>query len=173
MTSSGARKEEILDQVQKRAYELEEKNHGCAQCTLLALQEVFDLKNEELFKALSGFGFGIARMYSVCGALIAGGLFLGIKYGRGYSDLEKPLNESITKLRAAYEPVGRLYKWVEREFGSVTCRGIRKSFIGVELDPMIPWQMEMAAELGPRGFCCEVVGKVARRAAELAIAEEK
>jgi len=111
----------ILDQVQRMGYKFEEEHHGCAQCTLLALQEVFDQKNEELFKALSGFGFGIARMYSVCGALIAGGLFLGTKYGRGYADLKEPQDIKIAKLRVAYEPVGKLYKWVEREFGSVTC----------------------------------------------------
>ena len=36
-------KEKILDQVQRMGYEFEEEHHGCAQCTLLALQEVFIL----------------------------------------------------------------------------------------------------------------------------------
>ncbi len=174
MTSKykGLTKEEFLDQVQKRGYELEEKNHGCAQCTLLALQEAFDLKNEELFKALSGFGYGIARMRSVCGALVAGCLFLGIKYGRGYSDLENSPDISLAKLRAAYEPVGKLYKWFEREYGSVICREIRKSFIGVDLDPNVPWQLEMAGELGVSQHCRELVGKVARRTAEFMMEEK-
>jgi C_GCAxxG_C_C family probable redox protein len=162
----------ILDQVQRLGYKFEEDHHGCAQCTILALQEVFNEKNEELFKALSGFGFGIARMYSVCGALIAGGLFLGTKYGRGYTDLKEPQDIKILKLRAAYEPVGRLYKWVEKEFGSVTCREIRKTFIGVDLDPIVPWQMEMAIKLGVGSHCCQLVGKVARKTAELILTED-
>jgi len=168
----GTNKEEILDRVEKRANEIETIYFGCAQATLLALQEVFDRKNEELFKALSGFGYGIGRMFLVCGSLIAGDLFLGLKYGRGYSDLEQPLDIHVEKMRASYEPVGRLHKWFEKEYGSVICRDIRKSLIGVDLDPNIPWQLQIAREeLGLHEHCSRLVGKVARKTAELMLKE--
>ena len=158
---------EVLAKIEKRAYELENTVHGCSQCTILALQEAFNLEDEMLFKAVGGLGFGIARMYSVCGALLAGCIFLGVKYGRTYSDLEKPQSESLGILRAANEPIGRLYKWFEREFGHVTCRELRKKFLGVDLDPNVPWQMEMAIDLGLGKHCCQLVAKVTRRTAEL------
>jgi len=165
--NEGTEKEEVLAKIEKRAYELARTIHGCAQCPLLALQEAFNLKDDMLFKAAGVFGFGIVRMDSVCGALLAGCMFLGIKYGRGYSDLEKSLTESVQIMSNANEPVGRLYKWFEREFGSVTCRELRKSFIGVDLDPNVPWQMEMAINLGFGKHCRQLLTKVARRTAEL------
>ncbi len=162
-------REEILNKVEKRGNEIEMKCFGCGQATMLALQEVFQMKNEELFKALSGFGYGIGRMRLVCGSLIAGDLFLGLKYGRNYGDLDLPVDVHVEKMRASYEPVGRLHKWFEREFGSVICREIRKSFLGVDLDPNIQWQLEMAREEGIHDYCSRLVGKVARKTGELLI----
>lgn len=169
----GLTKEEILDQVQKRAYEYETKYHGCSQATLLAIQEVFGLENETLFKAVSGLAGGVGRMQSTCGALLAGGLALGIKYGRELADLEKPQDIVAEKLNKSFEPVGKLYKWFEREFGTVICYEIRKSFLGVHLDSKIPWQRDMAQELGLYKRCSEIAGKTARRVAELMLEEEK
>ena len=169
----GRDKEEILNKVEKRGYEIEMKYFGCGQATMLALQEVFEMKNEELFKALSGFGYGIGKMRLVCGSLIAGDLFLGLKNGRNYGDLELPLDVHVEKMRASYEPVGRLHKWFEREYGTVICREIRKSLIGVDLDPNVPWQLEMAREeFGIHDCCSRLVGKVARKTAELLMKEE-
>ena len=163
----GASRAEILDRVGERAYELLDKYHGCAQCGLLAIQEVFDLQDERLFKAASGLSGGVGGMHSLCGSLTGAGLALGLKYGRELSDLEKSPDEAVEKERASLEPVGKLYKWFEREFGSVICSDIRKSFIGVDLDTTIPWQKEMADELGVHKHCCELAKKTARRVAAL------
>ena len=174
MTSKykGFTKEELLDRVEKRAYELQEKYHGCAQCGLLAIQEVFGLENEMLFKAASGLSGGVGGMHSVCGALLGGSLALGLKHGRELSDLQKSPEGAIEKELASMEPVGKLCKWFEREFGSVICSDIRKSFIGVDLDSRIPWQKEMAEELGMHKHCVELARKTARRVAELMIEEK-
>lgn len=169
----GVSKAEILDQIGKRAYELQDKYHGCAQCGLLAIQEGFDLEDERLFKAASGLSGGVGGMHSVCGALIGGSLALGLKYGRELSDLEKSPDEAIKKEHASFEPVGKLYKWFEREFGSVICSDVRKSFVGVDLDSKVPWQKKMADELGLHKHCCELQRKTARRVAELMMEEEK
>ncbi len=168
----GLTKEELLGQVEKRAYELQDKYHGCAQCGLLAIQEVFGLEDKMLFKAASGLSGGIGGMHSVCGALLGGSLALGLKYGRELSDLQKSAEEAIEKEWASFEPVGKLFKWFEREFGSVICSDIRKSFIGTDLDGRIPWQKEMAEELGIHKYCLELQGKAVRRVAELMMEEK-
>ena len=167
----GVSKEEILDRIEKRGFECEDKYHGCGQTVILPLQEAFDLKDEDLFKATSGLGYGIGRMYAVCGALISGCLFLSLKNGRGYSDLEKPEDISTQILKAPYEIIGRLYKWFEQEYGSVICREVRKSILGVDLDPNVPWQARIIYGDGHPVHCSKIVGKAARKAAELMMEE--
>lgn len=167
-----ARKTEFLDKIQKRAYELEKRNHGCAQCTLLAIQEAFGLEDKVLFKAASGLAGGIAQMHSACGALTGGIMALGLKYGRERADLEGPGDIAQEKLQPGMEPAGKLYKWFEREFGSVICSEVRKKLNGIDLFYSVPWQKELAEELGFHENCSELVGKTARRVAELLMNEE-
>jgi len=160
-------KAEKLDRVQKRAYELVRKYHGCAQCTLLAIQEVCELRDDRLSKAAIGLSGGIAAMGSACGALTGAALALGIKYGRDVSALEGPEEEAIEMEYAAFEPVAKLFKWFEREFGSTICREIRKSFMGTELNDGVPWQKEWMEELGISEHCAQIVARTARRAAAM------
>ena len=156
--------EEILDRVEKRAYELIDKYHGCAQCSLLAIQEVCHLKDDLMAKAAIGLSGGVGSMGSVCGALTGSALALGIKYGRDISALKGLAEKAIEIEYAALEPVAKLAKWFEREFGSIICRDIRKSFMGTELIRQIPWQKQWMEELGIHQRCVNIVAKTARRA---------
>jgi len=158
---------EKLDRVQKRAYELVRKYHGCAQCSLLAIQEVCELRDDLLSKASVGLSGGVGGMGSACGALTGTALALGIKYGRDVSVLEGPEEEAIEIELAAFEPVVKLFKWFEREFGSTICREIQKSFMGTELSDSVPWQKEWMEELGISEHCAQIVAKTARRAAAM------
>jgi len=73
---------ELLQEVEKRAYKYEQECRDCSQCTLLAIQEVFDLAGDDALKAATGFAGGIGRSGSVCGAFIGGVMALGLLYGR-------------------------------------------------------------------------------------------
>jgi len=154
----------VLDRVEKRAYELIDKYHGCAQCSLLAIQEVCNLKDDLMAKAAIGLSGGVGSMRSVCGALTGSALALGIKYGRDISVLKEPAERAIEIEYAALEPVAKLAKWFEREFGSIVCRDIQKSFMGTELIRQIPWQEEWMEQLGMHQHCVNIVAKTARRA---------
>ncbi len=158
---------EVLDKVEKRAYELLDKYHGCSQCSLLAIQEVCGLRDDVMAKASVGLAGGVGSMRSACGALTGAALALGMKYGRDVSYLKGPAEKAIEAEYAALEPVTRLAKWFEREFGSIACRDIRKAFMGTELSREIPWQNEWMKELGIHEHCCKVVSKTARRAAAM------
>ena len=102
-------------------------------------------------------------MQDVCGALLGSSIVLGMKYGRERQELD---NQEI--MAEALAPVGKLYKWFEKEFGSVRCRDIRTKFGGgIYYDPNVPWQREMAAEAGVGQGCVDLVGRAAARAAEI------
>jgi C_GCAxxG_C_C family probable redox protein len=158
---------EVLDRVEKKAYELVDKYHGCAQCSLLAIQEVCGMKDDLMAKASISLAGGVGGVRSVCGALTGSALALGIKYGRDVSALEGPAEEAIEIEYAAMEPVAKLAKWFEREFGSIICRDIRKAFIGTDLSREIPWQKQWMEEIGIHQHCVKIVAKTARRAAAM------
>ena len=128
------------------------------------MQDVFDMRDDNLFRAASGLAGGIGRIReSACGALTGAVLMLGLKYGRRREEID---NEE--KLSASCVPVGKLYKWFEKEFGSVTCRGIRTRFAGgVYYDPNVAWQAELAKKAGVSEKCADLVGKTAARMAEM------
>ncbi len=160
----------IMDKAGKRAYELLDEYHGCAQCTLVALQEAFGLEADILSKAsvlLSG-GVGGTRT-SACGLLTGACLALGIKYGRDISMLKGPADKAIEQEKSGLEAAGKLCKWFEREYGTMTCSEIRFSHIGTDLNNKIPWQKQMEDDLGMHIHCCEMATETARKAAALMI----
>jgi C_GCAxxG_C_C family probable redox protein len=161
MAKTGNKK---LAAAEKRANELMDKYHNCAQCALVAVQDMSGLKDDLLAKASSGFGGGIGGTQSVCGALTGAALALGMKYGRDMSYLTGPSEEAIKKQGEVIEQVARLAKWFEREFGSVNCKDLRKSHMGTDLSMGVPWQNAWADQLGMREHCAEIAGKTAQRA---------
>jgi C_GCAxxG_C_C family probable redox protein len=160
---SANRNEEVLKLVEATVNELMGKYHNCAQCTLVAIQNVTGLKNEGLAKASTGFAGGVAGLQSVCGVLTGAILALGMKYGRDYSYLEGPPEAAAKKQGEAMEQAARLAKWFEREFGSLDCKELRKSHMGTELNMGTPWQNEWADQLGMKERCSEIAARTARR----------
>ena len=70
-------KEIILSEAESKGYEFERKYHGCAQCVLGPLMEIFDMKEPEAFKAATGLGGGVGP---ICSGL------LRRSYRRGYGN---------------------------------------------------------------------------------------
>ncbi len=164
-------KEEAMQKGYDLAHECEHTHHGCSQCVILALQEVFDLRDDGVFMAASGLSGGVGAMHDVCGALLGASLVLGQIYGRRRSEIE-----NLDKMMESLLPVGKLYKWFEKEYGGVRCRDVRTKTLGVYWDTKIPWQKEEALKAGMYEACSEVAGKVAQRVAGMlweAIEERK
>ena len=155
---------EILDTVEREAKRCEFTYHGCSQCVLIAIQKAFDIEDDSVFKAASGLSGGIGRMHSVCGALLAGALALGMKYGRQKDELE-----NTKKLYSSMEHVEKLYRRFEKEFGSVLCRDIRQTLLGEYIDTKIPEEYERAKKLGLYEKCSNLAGKTARMVAEMMV----
>ena len=108
-------KQSMVEEVGRRAFEYESTHHGCSQCTMKALQEVLGLEDEWVFKAASC----ISGMFPVegrtCGALTAGAMVMGVKYGR------ERLDEGIVGTARGMTQTLALVNRFKQEFGSTFC----------------------------------------------------
>lgn len=116
-------KEEAARTAGEKARENMNKFGSCAQSTLLALQDTFDMRDDNVFKAAGALTGGIGGMNDACGSLLGASLMFGQVTGRSINDFanKEKINESMTL-------AGQLYKWYEKEYGSPTCADIRKKF---------------------------------------------
>jgi C_GCAxxG_C_C family probable redox protein len=130
---------------------------------LLALQEVFDVRDDNVFKAASGLHGGIGGTHDVCGSLLGASMMLGLMCGGGPEEadtLEK--NDKSTGL------VSQLYKWFKKEFGSVKCRNVCARFekeINNEISA--PGQAELSMEDRLHAKCDVLASKTSAKAAEI------
>ena len=130
---------------------------------MLALQDVFDMRDDSVFKAASGLHGGIGFMHDTCGVLIGAGMMLGVKYGRSREETNR-----MEEIERPDIPVGKIYKWFEREFGTVKCREIStKHSGGIFYDTSVPWQQELAMEAGMYDKCDELIRKAVTKTAEM------
>ena len=113
---------EVISEIEKNAGDYEVLWLSCAQGTLAALQEGFDLGNEEVLKTATAMP-GIASRGETCGAVIGSIMALGLAFGRNRPDDLKALN--IT-MKAAKE----FCRQFEEEFGSCNCRDVQLKIFG-------------------------------------------
>jgi C_GCAxxG_C_C family probable redox protein len=116
----------------EKAAGLFQEGYNCAQSVLLTMFEHWNGKDEVIPKIATGFGGGIGRCGSICGALTGGVMAVGIKYGTNEPSLEKRLK--------AYELAQKFYKSFEKQHGSVLCREL----IGYDLS--VAEELERARE---------------------------
>jgi C_GCAxxG_C_C family probable redox protein len=100
--------------VSKKAVVYFHEGYNCAQSVLLAISEYWNIRNDLIPKIASGFGGGIGRCGSVCGALTGGVMAIGIRYGTNESSLEKRLR--------SYELAQSLCRRFNQRHGSMLCR---------------------------------------------------
>jgi C_GCAxxG_C_C family probable redox protein len=99
------------------------KGYNCSQAVLLIMLEHWGVKNELVPKIATGFGGGIGRCGSVCGALTGGVMAIGVRYGT---------SEASEDRLPTYELSRKFYKQFENRNKGVLC----KELIGYTLsDP--------------------------------------
>jgi len=90
------------------------EGYNCAQSVLLTMFEHWNSKNMLIPKIATGFGGGIGRCGSVCGALTGGVMAIGTKYGTNEPSAEERLQ--------CYKLSQELFKRFELQHGTVFCR---------------------------------------------------
>ena len=131
----------------EKAAEHFKEGYNCAQSVLMTMLGDWNLKNELVPKIATGFGGGIGRCGSVCGALTGGVMAISIMYGT---------NEPLMKKRLkAYETAQKFYVQFEAQNGSVLC----KELIGFDLS--VPKQWDEAVKTNAFKEKCTVLVKKA------------
>jgi C_GCAxxG_C_C family probable redox protein len=169
MNTLGLNRREILEQVYTRAFEYERKFGSCPQCVLAAVQDVFGMVDDAVFKAgyaLAG-GLGLTTN-GTCGALSGGVMALCCKHGRTREDFAKGRHVE------SYQLGKRLYDRFVLEYGSCICRDVQERIFGRSFNL---WDAKEYAEFeragGHKDKCPSVTGNVALWVAELLLDEDQ
>ncbi len=159
----------------EKAYELgkqyESTYMSCSQCVVAALQDALDIRNDDIFKAATGLaGGGGGTLDGSCGSYVGAIMVLGSLLGR---ERDNFVNLDQTVGFKTLELVRKFREKYIQEYGSVVCRDIQTKTLGRPyyiVDPDEMAKFEAAGGHDDKG-CPEVVGKAARWAAELILAE--
>ncbi len=171
--SSAENKQDRIARAVKKAGDYEEMSVNCAQGTLVALMEEFELEGgKELMKSATFFP-GLMSRRETCGALLGGLMAMGLAYGRdklfdaAWSTPEA--NEEMFRYR---QKVYRYCEAFKAEFGSTMCGVIRPLIMGRDYDTMDPEERRQFLEDGGRTKCRIPPETAARIAAEIFLEEE-
>ena len=97
--------------------------YNCAESILITTQEVLGIKSKLIPKIATGFGGGIGRQGSICGAVSGTIMAIGLKYGRTEPQGEK---------ERAYVLAREFCKRFERKFGSLLCYNLTECDLTTE-----------------------------------------
>ena len=159
----------LTENAYKLGFEYENSYRGCGQCTIAALQDTFDMRNDDIFKSITGIAGGAGLLCDVgCGAYIAGAIFFGSLLGRERDNFADP--EGIRFKN--HELVRKLHDKFIDEYGTVICRDIQMKLFGryyyiIDEDEYTKFHNAGAHDT----ICTEVVAKCARWVAAIIIEE--
>ena len=154
-----AKKEILLEKVYQLAFDFEKEHHCCSQCTVAALQEVFQIKSEELFLTSFSLGGGLAdTCKGTCGALAGGAMIISYFYGRRRVEFFK----GISNKKANYL-TKELYDKFVQEYGSCLCKDVQKKIFGRSFNFWDEKEKELFEKSGGHiDKCPAVVAKTAQ-----------
>lgn len=150
----------------ERGFEFEKNYHGCAQCVVGAVYEIFpEMKNDHVFRSASGMAAGTGlTTRGQCGALTGAVMVLGQIYGRELSDLADPERKRFFAYRLAE---GMVDKFIEA-YGTVICGEIQRKLMGRSFYLFDPSDWDAFEEAGGHNnICPSVVGHATQWAAEM------
>jgi C_GCAxxG_C_C family probable redox protein len=163
--------QKILQEAYDLGYEFERKYHGCTQCVIGAVYQLFpEMRSEDIFRSANAQagGLGLTSL-GQCGAVAGAGMLLSQLYGRSLGGIEDPESKRFVAYRLGAEFVKRFVEVM----GSVVCGEIQKRKMGRSFNLLNPedWQ-DFEAAGGHDTHCPDVVGTATRIVVEM-ILEKK
>ncbi len=159
-------RKELLDRIEKEADEMEQTKKACARCALYAVAKNLELADEKCIeatlKASIPFAGGIAGTRNHCGALTGGIMALGLALVDYDATEANPPRRSFVIKKAK-----EFHRWFEKEIGYKMCYDIRETGMGRVYDTANPEEAKAFIDDGGYVLCGSVVGKAARKAAEM------
>ena len=162
-------KEEIIQRALSLGFQYEKTITGCCQCTIAAIQDALNIRDDAVFKAGSGLtaGGGLSCEGS-CGGFSGGVMVMSSVFGRRREKWEDDKAEKD----CAHRMSRALLDKFNQEYGSNICRTIHHTIFGRNFDLRDASDRERFEQLGAHGDkCTSVVGKAAAWATELILDE--
>mgnify|MGYP001185067141 CR=1 FL=1 len=161
-------KEEMLEEVYKRAKAYELRGGNCAQCSLSAIFEVLGVDDENVVRAATGFADGVGLTGDGhCGALSGGTMAISYFFGRKKEDLAK-MGKQLKGLLLAK----KFHEAFVREFSGCRCHDLQVKQFGRFFNLYDMEDMKAALAAGMPEGCSTLVGKAARMALEIILEEQ-
>ncbi|MFZ7120222.1 MAG: C-GCAxxG-C-C family protein [Eubacteriaceae bacterium] len=124
-------KDRYIQKASNLGFYYEQNYHGCAQSTIAAIQDVFSIKFDFVFKAASSFGGGIGRMTDgVCGGYAGAVMMISLFFGRSRTKFKDDETARIKNNKL----VNKLHDKFLEKYGTVICRDIHKKLFGRTFD---------------------------------------
>jgi len=98
----------------EQALSLFTNGYNCAQSVLIAFASEAEIDAKMAFRIASGLGGGVGQSKNICGAINAGAIVLGMKFGR-YEYTDKNAKDNVAKL------IGKFVSECRKELGSSNC----------------------------------------------------
>jgi C_GCAxxG_C_C family probable redox protein len=118
VTTDGAVR--MTENIGDKAVKLFASGFNCSESVLLALSRELNEPTEHIIPCIAtGFGGGIARTGSTCGALSGAIMTIGLIVGRNKSN-------ELEKKEIVYEMAFKMITDFEREFGTSLCKNLIK-----------------------------------------------
>ena len=124
--------------------------YNCAQCMMLAFEDMLTIDLDTALKIASPFGGGMGRLREVCGSV--SGMFMVLGFVKGYNE---PGNYEGKK--ELYEHVQELARRYEEANGSIICRDLRG--LNVKKEEAAP--EKRTEEYYKKRPCAEKIGSAA------------
>jgi len=159
-------KENILNEVYKKAFKYEAELGSCPQCVLAALYETLDISDPKTIMAVDSLAGGTSlSTEGTCGALIGGLVAISSIVGRNYNDFKKGKRK-----RLVFKYSKKLYDKFIEEYGSPLCKEVHKKIFGRAFNLLDKDDYKNFEKSGAHiDKCTDVSGKVARWTAEIII----
>ena len=124
--------------------------YNCAQCMMLAFEDMLTIDLDTALKIASPFGGGMGRLREVCGSV--SGMFMVLGFVKGYNE---PGNYEGKK--ELYEHVQELARRYEEANGSIICRDL----LGLNVKKEEAAPEKRTEEYYKKRPCAEKIGSAA------------
>jgi C_GCAxxG_C_C family probable redox protein len=164
--------ETILERAYELGYDFERRYHGCAQCVIGAVYQVFpEMRNDDIFQAANAQAGGMGlTSQGQCGAAVGAGMILSQVWGRTLDEIDDPQKKRFVAYRLGQDFVKRFCS----ENGSLICGEIQKRKMGRSFDLLNPVDWDAFEKAGGHDrHCPEVVGSASRIVVQMLLENKK
>lgn len=164
--------EKILSKAYQLGYDFERRHHGCGQCVIAAVYQIFpEMICEDIFRSANAQAGGLGlTSKGQCGAVTGAAMILSQIYGRNLNAMDDPDGKRFKAYRLGAEVARRF----ETEVGFLICCEIQNALMGRSFNLFNPDDFRAFESAGGHdNHCPHVVGSAAKIAVQLLLEQKQ